>query len=392
MVETGACLPQAPTASNVLLADPVADFLCCCSDPAFFTARYVQIYDATNRVWLPFTLWPAQYDILDALETGRKLVVLKARQLGISWLSLAYALWLLQCRAPATVLLFSLREAEAKDLLWRLKGMYERLPNWLQARAVTKDNENRWELSNGSRALAFSTKGGRSYTGTFALVDEADFVPDLAQFLNAVKPTLDAGGQLCMVSTSDKRHPVSTFKNLFRASLQGTGDYRHVFLPWHARPDRDEHWHTITKAEMYAQRGTDDDFFAEYPATPEEALAPEELDRRLPFSWLEGCLDTQASWEGSSTNLDVSHPASPSLSPTSPLLGVVVHDATRSGALFPWMTARRWKKWALHKYRTWRSAYQRARRMAQVARLAMQGVLTMAQVFPYSIFNVRNPG
>lgn len=313
MVETGACLPQAPTASNVLLADPVADFLCCCGDPAFFTARYVQIYDATNRVWLPFTLWPAQYDVLDALETGRKLVVLKARQLGISWLSLAYALWLLQCRAPATVLLFSLREAEAKDLLWRLKGMYERLPNWLQARAVTKDNENRWELSNGSRALAFSTKGGRSYTGTFALVDEADFVPDLAQFLNAVKPTIDAGGQLCMVSTSDKRHPVSTFKNLFRASLQGTGDYRHVFLPWHARPDRDEHWHTITKAEMYAQRGTDDDFFAEYPATPEEALAPEELDRRLPFSWLEGCLDTQASWEGSSTNLDVSHPASPSL-------------------------------------------------------------------------------
>jgi hypothetical protein len=101
---------------------------------------------------------------------------------------------------------------------------------------------------------------------------------------------------------------------------------------------RDEHWHTITKAEMYAQRGTDDDFFAEYLATPEEALAPEELDRRLPFSWLEGCLDTQASWEGSSTNLDVSHPASPSLSPTSPLLGVVVHDATRSGALFPWMT------------------------------------------------------
>ncbi len=38
---------------------------------------------------------------------------------------------------------------------------------------------------------------------------------------------------------------------------------------------------------MYAQRGTDDDFFAEYPATPEEALAPEQLDRRLPLDWLQ---------------------------------------------------------------------------------------------------------
>ncbi len=74
-------------------------------------------------------------------------------------------------------------------------------------------------LSNGSRALAFSTKGGRSYTGTFALVDEADFVPELSQFFNAVKPTIDAGGQLFLVSTSDKKRPISTFKNLFRAAV-----------------------------------------------------------------------------------------------------------------------------------------------------------------------------
>lgn len=276
------------------MTDPRTAFLHCALDPAYFTARYVHIYDATRQTWLPFALWPAQRDVLRTMASERKLVVLKARQLGISWLSLAYALWLLQCRPPATVLLFSLREAEAKELLWRLKGMYARLPPWLQARRITKDNENRWELSNGSRALAFSTKGGRSYTGTFALVDEADFVPDLNQFLNAVKPTIDAGGQLCLVSTSDKRRPVSTFKNLFRASLQGTGDYRHIFLPWHARPDRDARWHAVTKAEMFAQRGTNDDFMAEYPATPEEALAPEQLDRRLPLEWVLAVSETGA--------------------------------------------------------------------------------------------------
>ncbi len=274
--------------------DHRAAYLACTLDPAWFTARYVAIYDATRQAWLPFTLWPAQHQVLQTIAAERKLVVLKARQLGISWLSLAYALWLLVCRPPATVLLFSLREAEAKELLWRLTGMYARLPAWLQAKAVTKANANRWELSNGSRALAFSTKGGRSYTGTFALVDEADFVPDLNQFLNAVKPTIDAGGQLCLVSTSDKRRPVSTFKNLFRASLQGTGDYRHVFLPWHARPDRDARWHAVTKAEMFAQRGTDDDFLAEYPATPAEALAPEQLDRRIPLDWVLAVSETDA--------------------------------------------------------------------------------------------------
>jgi hypothetical protein len=214
------------------------------------------------------------------------LVVLKARQLGISWLCLAYALWLLIYQAPATVLLFSLREAEAVDLLERLRGMYARLPRWMQARRVTRQGETVWVLSNGSRALAFSTKGGRSYTGMLALVDEADFVPDLGHFLNGVKPTIDAGGKLFLVSTSDKRRPASTFKRLFRAAVQGTGDYRAIFLPWQSRPGRDQAWHTRTQAEMFAQRGSHDDFYAEYPAMAEEALAPEQLDRRIPYEWL----------------------------------------------------------------------------------------------------------
>ena len=137
-------------------------------------------------------------------------MILKARQLGLSWLALAYALWKLVFGAPATVLLFSLREDEAVELLGRLKGMYRRLQQWQQARSVVQDSRTVFELSTGSRALAFSTRGGRSYTGTLAIVDEADYVPNLDQFLNAVKPTIDGGGQLFLISTSDKRRPVST--------------------------------------------------------------------------------------------------------------------------------------------------------------------------------------
>ena len=267
----------------------LTNWLTYAADSAAFVRETISIYDATGQDWVGFGLWPAQVETLATLAASRKLVVLKARQLGITWLCLSYALWLMIFKAPATILLFSLREEEAKELLWRLRGMYERLPPWLRARAVTHSNETRWLLSNGSRALAFSTRAGRSYTGTLALVDEADFVPDLSQFLNAVKPTIDAGGQLFLVSTSDKRRPRSTFKNLFRAAVSGAGDYQHVFLPWFVRPGRDEAWRARVQAEMYAQRGTDDDFFAEYPATPEEALAAEQLDRRLPWDWVKGC-------------------------------------------------------------------------------------------------------
>jgi hypothetical protein len=266
--------------------------------PGLFVRECVSIYDATGQEWVKFALWPAQEETLEAMATSSKLVVLKARQLGISWLALSYALWLMLFRGPATILLFSLREEEAKELLWRLRGMYARLGPHVQAKGVTHSNETRWVLSNGSRALAFSTRSGRSYTGTLALVDEADFVPELSQFLNAVKPTIDGGGQLFLVSTADKKRPLSTFKNLFRAAVNGTGDYRHVFLPWMVRPGRDETWRAAVQAEMYAQRGTDDDFYAEYPATAEEALAAEQLDRRLPYGWLQACLEVDEAGSG----------------------------------------------------------------------------------------------
>lgn len=277
--------------SSVLESENAVEFIMCRSSVAYFVFNYVQIYNATISDWIPFKLWPRQEDVLKSFDNDRKILVLKARQLGITWLALSYALWVLVFQAPASILLFSLKREEAEELLLRLKQMYSRLPRWLQAETIERDSNRYFELSTGSRALAFSTKGGRSYTATLVIVDEADFVPELNQFMNAVKPTIDAGGKLLMISTSDKSRPVSTFKNLFRAAGTGVGEYKSVFLPWFAAPARNKQWYESTRAEMFQQRGSDDDFFQEYPATAEEALAAEQMDRRIPWDWVAKCLD-----------------------------------------------------------------------------------------------------
>ena len=61
---------------------------------------------------------------------------------------------------------------------------------------------------------------------------------------------------------------------------------------------------------------------------------------------------------------------------TAPLLGVVSHDASRSGPLFPWQARTRWKKWALYRYHKWRNEYRRAKRRVELAKLALSGVMT----------------
>jgi hypothetical protein len=61
------------------------------------------------------------------------------------------------------------------------------------------------------------------------------------------------------------------------------------------------------------------------------------------------------------------------------LPGIVTHDP-QNGPLFPWWPRRRRRKWALQKYRAWQRAHRRAVWTARMARLALTGALTLAQV------------
>jgi hypothetical protein len=262
------------------------EWLKCSQCIDYWIEEYVFIFNATLKDWIAFELWPAQSDTLTKLSEAHQSIVLKARQLGLSWLVLCYALHSMLFRPAATILLFSKRDEEAIELLKRLKGCYERLPRWMQARTVAQDSLHDFELSNGSSAKSFPSTGGRSYTGSLVIVDEAEFVQDLDELINAVKPTIDAGGQMIMISTVDKSQPESSFKRIFRAAKRKESDWQPIFLAWHARPGRDDIWYRSQKADVLARTGALDDLYQEYPATDSEALASRQLDKRIPTAWL----------------------------------------------------------------------------------------------------------
>jgi hypothetical protein len=264
----------------------------CRKSPAYFLDSFGQIYDAVSGEWVPFRLWPAQIQTIQTIAANRLMVILKARQLGLTWVVLGFALWLVLFHPIATVLLFSRRDDEATDLLGtRLRGMYDRLPDWLKVRGFGVDNDHEWELSNGSRVLAFPTTAGDSYTATLAIVDEADLVPDLDRLMRAVKPTIDAGGRMVLLSRADKSNPQSPFKRIYRGARQGQTDWVPVFLPWHARPDRDGAWLEAQKKDIFHRTGSVDDLHEQYPAIDTEALAPRALDKRIAPAWLHQCYE-----------------------------------------------------------------------------------------------------
>jgi hypothetical protein len=221
-------------------------------------------------------------------------IVLKARQLGLTWLALAYALWLMLFRPSATILIFSRRDDESKYLLSdeRLKGMYNALPDWLKDDTVKSDHHV-WTLANGSTAKAFPTSGGDSYTATLAIVDEADLIENLGKLITSVKPTIDAGGKMFLISRSDKSKPQSLFKKIYLGAKMGMNAWKSVFLPWSVRPERTIEWYEAVKRDTLENTGTLDDLWEQYPATDAEALAAKTADKRFLPTHLLKCYFTR---------------------------------------------------------------------------------------------------
>lgn len=265
----------------------------CLDSVRYFITNYVKILDPIIGEWIPFILWAEQETSLDLLRDNSLIIILKARQLGLTWLVLAFFLWRMMFRPICTILLFSRRDAEAVHLLDdRLKGMYKELPDWLKVgQEIVEDSAHEWQLSNESVARAFPTSAGDSYAATAALVDEADLVVDLNRLMRAVKPTIDAGGQMILLSRSDKQKPASTFKAIYRGAKTGENDWVHLFLPWYLRPGRDDPWYEKQKRDILSRTGSLDDLHEQYPTTDTEALAPGSKDKRVPGKWLEACYE-----------------------------------------------------------------------------------------------------
>lgn len=63
-----------------------------------------------------------------------------------------------------------------------------------------------------------------------------------------------------------------------------------------------------------------------------------------------------------------------------PAWAAVVTDDPSSGSSFHWRPKVRWRKWARRRYCAWRRAHRRALWMARLARLALSGALSLAQL------------
>ena len=216
------------------------EYLKCAQDPAHFMKKYCHIQHPT-RGRIIFNLYPFQEKVLRLWRDHPYDIVLKSRQLGISTLVAGYSLWLMTFQKDKNVLCIATKQETAKNMVTKVKFMFENLPSWLKVNAE-ENNKLTLRLSNGSQIKAVSAAGdaGRSEAVSLLIIDEAAFIEGIAEIWASAQQTLATGGGAIVLST-----PYGTgnwfHQTWVRAEAQ-ENDFLPIKLPWYVHPERDEHW------------------------------------------------------------------------------------------------------------------------------------------------------
>ena len=260
-------------------------------DPLKFF-EHVKILDATTNQIMSYQMWPHLEYVIKAVHKWPLIIILKAKQVGVSWtFGVLAVLW---CdKTGANVIEISKGEDQAADLLAKSKFVEENLPKHLQHE---RDKDGTFLIhfkSKQSRihTVASTITAGLGETASLALCDEHEFHPYAKENWGHLKPTIDAGAHCIVGSTADPTNIDSNFKVIYRGAREGMGDYYPIpgvnlmvnegevpgpngffpiFIGYDCRPGRDADWYDRT-LKTY---DLDWQFKANYPRTEEEALSP----------------------------------------------------------------------------------------------------------------------
>ncbi|MDE2104844.1 MAG: hypothetical protein KGL39_46840 [Patescibacteria group bacterium] len=245
----------------------------------------IEIKDVPGAIGT-FQLWNFQVDALKTMLTDRRLIVLKARQLGLSWLVLAYAACRMLFQPGYRIAAISKTDKESMEMARRLKVILENMPEW-----VIREHKKPFKMwggptfeantdrvlihfpdKDGQRvadsiftALPQSADSGRSLTGDLLILDEFAAQDYAEEIWAAAGPTInDGSGQAIIISTGKRN---TKFEELCTAARKGEGRFKILFFPWNARPDRTIEWYENTKADF------PNSYKAEYPCNEDEAFS-----------------------------------------------------------------------------------------------------------------------
>jgi len=250
----------------------------CAASPVYFMKHYVKIQHPI-RGTIFFNLYQFQEQTLQDFADYKFNIILKSRQMGISTLVAAYSLWTMIFNKDKNILLISLKQEDAKEVITKVRFANENLPTWLKVKCL-EDNRLSLKLANGSSIKAASTtkKSGVGQALSLLIIDEAGLIEEAEELWTSAQPTLSTGGNAIILSTP--RGVGNWFHKMWVGAEEGgnpekkigKNGFHPIKLPWYLHPDRDQTWREVEGAKQGNPKKAAQEFDCDFIATGDNVI------------------------------------------------------------------------------------------------------------------------
>lgn len=266
------------------------------------------IYNKEKQRLTYFDLNGPQKELLELLLEGHKrIIVVKARQLGISTLVRAYHFWLwYSAREPVKLGVVAHTREAADNLHNTDKGFYNNLPVKIKP-ATDKATSRTLRKKNGAELKAFTAGGAggtRSYVFTHAHLSEFPFYENPEEAVATILAAVGDGG---IIIESSPNIAGDYFNKLIDDGIAGKNEWKVIFFPWTCNEEYADKG--VTRLQRYYDEEKSlmskgltipqiswrrkqistlgyEKFIREYPRTIEEAFKG---SRTTPYFWNDKC-------------------------------------------------------------------------------------------------------
>lgn len=231
----------------------VMEYLRCKKSFEYFVRHYILLeLPGGDELMEPYR---KQLEFIDLVEMKKHALLLKSRQTGFSTIVQAYTAWLCTFHDNVVVGIISKDGAEATDFARMIRGMIEKLPNFLKpkkgalGRGFAKKTERSFIMTNGSKVYVATVnpkapnKTLRGKAITFLIVDEAAFIDYVDSAWTSIVPALSTNQMLAkkkgvpygtvIISTPNKTvGPGKWYFNRYLRAISGEGLFAPFVVHW----------------------------------------------------------------------------------------------------------------------------------------------------------------
>lgn len=237
----------------------VSEYLKCKASFDYFCSKYILIEMPGGDV--PLKPYKPQSKLIDLINKDHYALVLKSRQIGISTIIQAYSAWLCTFFDNVVIGIVSKDGKEATDFARTIRGMLEKLPNWMGI-TFDKKTEQSFILANGAKVYASPVnpnapeKTLRGKAITFLVIDEAAFIKFLDEAWTSMIPALSTNqmharkqgvpyGTVVLSTPNKTVGPGKWFYEKYQKAVSGEDIFKDFVIHWRDVPElaEDSDWY-----------------------------------------------------------------------------------------------------------------------------------------------------